>query len=127
MLYPIYTVTEQYRQAYPLFDEAAKSKDIVAMYHKAVMIFDGLGTIESPREGLLTFKRVYEQCSRYGGDPEYKHLSCYQIGLAHSSGTGARQDHREAARWWLKAANEVKYDPNSEVSVGKFHVTLLVV
>ena len=94
------------------------------MYYKAVMLLDGLGVHESNREGLMAMKRTYEQSIRVLCDPEYRHLACYQIGLAYSRGVGARQDLGEAVKWWQKAANEVRYDPSSQIAFGEPRKTL---
>ena len=110
---------EKFRAAYAIFDKLTQSKNIPAMYYKAVMLLDGLGITESTREGLLALKKTYEESLRSPCDPEYRHLSCYQVGMAYYKGVGARQDLGEAVRWWLKAANEVKYDPGSQVAFGR--------
>ena len=90
------------------------------MYHKAVMLLDGLGVPESEREGLMAMKKTYDEAIRAPDcDPEYRHLACYQIGLAYFRGVGARQDTNQAVRWWLRAATEVKYDPGSQITFGK--------
>ncbi|OWA51664.1 putative LRP2-binding protein [Hypsibius exemplaris] len=107
---------KKFRPAYTIFDKLAQSKDVAAMYYKSVMLLDGLGIPESNREGLLALKKTYEKSVRTACDPKYQHLSCYQIGLAYFRGMGARQDLNEAVRWWLKAANEVKYDPSSQIA-----------
>ncbi|GAV00660.1 hypothetical protein RvY_11479 [Ramazzottius varieornatus] len=107
---------KRFLQAYPIFDKLAQAKDVTAMYYKAVMLLDGLGIHESNREGLMGLKRTYDQSIRIPCDPEYRHLACYQIGLAYSRGVGARQDLGEAVQWWLKAANEVRYDPSSQIA-----------
>ncbi|XP_055330115.1 LRP2-binding protein-like isoform X2 [Paramacrobiotus metropolitanus] len=108
---------EHYHRALPIFEQlAATRRSIPAMYHKAVMTFDGMGTPESTREGLMQLKKVYAEADNSDTDVEYKHLACYQIGQAYEQGIGARQDTQQAVKWWRLAANEVKYDPHLDVS-----------
>ena len=88
-----------------------------------------MGTKANPTVAVVLMKQVYDKSQKSLLDIELRHLACYHIGCACSSGCGVHHDGAEAAVWWMKAATEVLFDPNKSVGRKSFNfaVTCTVV
>lgn len=104
--------------AYSRFCELAGKENIPGVYYKAIMLYDGQGVAENMEEACIYMEKVYEISSRCQLDIEFRHLACYQLGMASLQGFGVRRDEDAAVEWWRKAAEEILFDPSR--NIGKY-------
>lgn len=87
----------EYKKAFTLYEQAAKSGDITAQNALSYLYFNGVGTQKDKQEGLK-----WLQSAAKSGDER----ACFDLGMMYISGENITKDFKKAAKWLQIAADK---------------------
>ena len=92
-----YYSSQNYGQAFVLFNKLAEQGDAAAQYNLGQMYRNGQGVHQDYAQAAAWYRKAAEQ-----GDAAAQ----YNLGVMYANGKGVRQDDAQAVAWYRKAAEQ---------------------